>query len=83
VRISTDPGCDTGRTFTVSCGAKSFAPGFLQPSTTYYWQATWAEDFTGCSSGSGGRSAIFSFTTAPPIAVNRLTWGRVKSRYRE
>jgi hypothetical protein len=38
---------------------------------------------SGCSSGIGGISPIYSFTTAPPIAVDIATWGKVKLRYRD
>ena len=84
VRFGTDPACDAGQEFVVPCNQVTFAPNFLQPSTKYFWRTTWLVlAGSGCSNASGGMSPIYSFTTAPPIAVNGLTWGRVKSLYRE
>lgn len=51
-----------------------FAPGPLEPNTTYYWYIQWYP-----VSG----SPTWSFTTADDIvATERTTWGVVKSRYR-
>ena len=84
VRIGTDPNCETGQTFDVNCQLAAFAPDFLQPGTTYYWQVTWsAYTGGGCSSGANGESRTQSFTTAGPLSATPATWGRVKALYRD
>jgi len=47
----------------------------LKPSTTYYWRA--AASF--CDAVYG---PVWSFMTAPPIAVEAFTWSNVKKRFR-
>ena len=79
VRISTDPACGSGDYYPVDCGAQSYSPSFLQPETTYYWQAF--TSFDACSGG--GLSPVHSFTTEGPIPVTTTTWGRVKAMYQD
>jgi hypothetical protein len=84
VRIGTDPSCETGQTFDVNCQLAAFAPDFLEPGTTYYWQVTWsAATGSGCSSGAHGESRTQSFTTEGPLSTIPATWGRVKALYRD
>ncbi|HEU4930073.1 MAG TPA: hypothetical protein VFU38_09610, partial [Candidatus Krumholzibacteria bacterium] len=84
VRIGTSPDCSDAQVITVPCdGANSIAPSFLQPLTTYYWQASWDYTADGCSSGDFGVSPVHSFTTEGPVSVQPSTWGRVKAMYRE
>lgn len=84
VRISTDPACATGQTIVVDCAIEAFAPDFLEPETTYYWQVGWnAVTGSGCSSGAYGESPTYSFTTAGPLPATQTTWGRVKAMYRD
>ncbi len=84
VRIGTDPQCETGLVFDVNCQLAAFAPDFLQPGTTYYWQVSWsANTGSGCSSGAHGESRTQSFTTVGPLATSPVTWGRVKAMYRD
>jgi hypothetical protein len=83
VRISTEPTCGTGQTFTVPCETDAFAPDFLEPGTTYYWQPGWVEEPSGCSNGWSGEASIHSFTTEGPVPAKQSTWGRVKALYGE
>jgi hypothetical protein len=48
----------------------------LEPSTTYYWRAY--VDYCGSATG-----PVWSFTTEPPIGVERATWSHVKQIYRD
>jgi len=75
---STDPACDSGQTYSpADCNAGSFSPGFLQPSTTYYWRVRiWPDACQG-----QGLTAIHSFTTEGPVSATTTTWGRVKVMY--
>lgn len=84
IRISTDSACNTGQTVVVPSDADSISVDFLQPSTTYYWQAGWRYLFgSGCSSGDSGESAIQSFTTSSTVATQPTTWSHVKALYRK
>jgi hypothetical protein len=83
IRIGTDPGCSDAQTVNVPCdGDHGVTLDFLEPGTTYYWQASWFTIPDSCYN-TGGTSIIFSFTTAGPLAVEAATWGKVKSMYRE
>jgi hypothetical protein len=82
VSISTDPTCGSGTVYPVDCADLSFAPDLLQPSTTYYWRASWFILDGGCSDGLGGSSPWYSFTTEGPSPVESKTWGGVKALYR-
>jgi len=83
IRIGTDPGCSDAQTVNVPCdGDHGITLDFLEPGTTYYWQASWFTIPDSCYN-TGGNSIIFSFTTAGPLAVEAATWGKVKSMYRE
>jgi hypothetical protein len=83
VRIGTTPDCSDAQVVNFSCTAD---PGvvldFLQPSTTYYWQASYYYPADSCVN-TDGASTIYSFTTAGPVATQASTWGRVKAMYRE
>jgi len=53
--------------------ASSYAPGGLQPHTTYYW---WV------GADHVGPTPIWSFTTGNgPVAAERSTWGGIKALY--
>jgi len=83
IRIGTDPGCSDAQTVNVPCdGDHGITLDFLEPGTTYYWQASWFTIPDSCYN-TGGTSIIFSFTTTGPLAVEATTWGKVKSMYRE
>ena len=84
IRIGTTPDCSDAQLVTVPCnGNDGISVNFLQPATTYYWQASWAYVGDGCSSGTTGISPVHSFTTEGPVAIEPATWGRVKSLYRD
>ena len=86
VDLWTNGNCENGVTLAVPCDTRTVSPGVLQPSTTYYWRARWATlSGTGCSSGTifGGQSIVHSFTTEPPLATEKVTWGAVKVFYRD
>lgn len=82
VYISRDPTCATGQDLTpypTQCG--SFDPGApLSPGTTYYWRPYWSFND---GWGSDAVAAIHSFKTVGPVATAPVTWGHVKSMYRE
>jgi hypothetical protein len=83
IRIGKDPGCSDLQEIPASCDAQSVVLDFLEPSTTYYWRAGWSGTGGGCSSGDGGLSRVYSFTTAGPLATEATSWGRVKAMYRD
>ncbi len=84
VRIGTTPDCSDALVATVPCdGGDGIVLDFLQPGTTYYWQASWISLGGGCSSGYFGVSPVQSFTTEGPLAVEPTTWGRIKAIYRD
>jgi hypothetical protein len=66
----------------VACDALSFAPDFLEPSTTYYWRASWFILDGGCSDGLGGYSPWYSFTTDVPSPTESKSWSGAKVLYR-
>ncbi len=74
--------CGTIDRIIVPCEARSFAPDFLQPGTTYYWQPGAFTSPTGCNNGLGALAPIHSFTTAETTPTGTGTWGRVKALYR-
>ena len=80
--ISTSPDCSSGDTYSVPCDVDAFAPNFLQPHTTYYWQAYWGTAPSGCTDLNSGWSPLYSFTTEGPVATETRTWGNVKAIYR-
>ncbi len=59
------------------CGSEDvpFPELDLKPSTTYYWRA--GADFCGTVIG-----PIWSFTTAPTLGVEAVTWSNVKKVFR-
>ncbi len=77
VVIGTDPDCATWTAFEVDCDLQTFAPGFLQPATTYYWRVMKSDPF--CTTVTPTRS----FTTETGLPASPATWGRVKSMYRD
>lgn len=79
VSLGTDPTCATMQHYSVPCETDAFAPGSLQPYSTYYWRPRWASDYEwGCA----GSAAVHSFTTGGTTAVEKTTWGHVKALYR-
>ncbi|HET6462666.1 MAG TPA: hypothetical protein VFH33_02610, partial [Candidatus Krumholzibacteria bacterium] len=83
VRIGTTPDCSDAQVVSFSCaGDPSVVLDFLQPSTTYYWQASYYYYADACY-GHDGVSTIHSFTTAGPLATEATSWGRVKAMYRD
>jgi hypothetical protein len=84
IRIGTTPDCSDAQLIAVPCTEDhNIVLDFLQPATTYYWQASWQYIADGCSRGTNGISAVQSFTTEDPLAAEPTTWGRVKSIYRD
>jgi hypothetical protein len=82
IRISTDAACGSGDVFQIACLEQAFAPGILEPSTTYYWQVTYTTVYSSCYIGTFS-SELQSFTTADPLSTTQTTWGRVKAMYRD
>lgn len=82
ISIGTDMNCGNWQTLVVDRATRSIVLDFLQPGTTYYWTASWHDQYTACSPY-GARSQVHSFTTEPVLAVEPTTWGRVKAMYRE
>lgn len=76
VQIGTDPDCATWTRYSVVCAEQSFAPGFLQHGTTYYWRVSWGNNDGAAS------SPARSFTTQSLVSVSTTTWGRVKAMYK-
>jgi len=83
IRISTKPDCTSGGNYSLF-NKFEFAPNFLEPGRTYYWQArVGTYDFSCPDTGAQASSPVYSFTTEGVLAVEPTTWGRVKSFYRE
>lgn len=83
IRISTKPDCSSGGTYLLQY-ATEFAPDFLQPGTTYYWQASYGQSDGGCQDTGGVTTGpIYSFTTEGILPTRQATWGHVKSLYRD
>lgn len=81
IKISTER-CGTSDMIMVPCEGKSFAPDFLQPGTTYYWQPGAYTYPSGCNNGYAALAPVHSFTTAGATPAESQTWGRVKAVYR-
>jgi hypothetical protein len=83
VRITTEPDCTGGQTYSLQ-NAYEFAPDFLEPGHTYYWQARYGDCCDGGCQDTYGTTLgpVYSFTTEGEIAVEPTTWGRVKALYR-
>lgn len=81
IKIGTER-CGTSDKIVIPCVANSFAPNFLQPGTTYYWQPGAYTFPSGCNNGFSAAAPVHSFTTAGPLPVESRTWGGVKALYR-
>lgn len=81
INIGTSADCSGAQHIPVDATTRSVVLNFLQPATTYYWQASYDGSAPQCSYF--GNSAVHSFTTAGPLAVEATTWGNVKAMYRE
>jgi hypothetical protein len=83
VRISTQPDCTSGGSFWLR-DKYEFAPDFLEPGRTYYWQPSFGSGYDGGCQDTGGTTLgpIYSFTVEGVLAVEPTTWGRVKALYR-
>jgi hypothetical protein len=73
--IGTEPDC-SDRQFIGLGMNTSYAPDFLLPSTTYYWQIGSADGVC------GEITEVHSFTTISTVAADPWTWGAIKSVYR-
>jgi len=81
ILIGTDPDCSDAQQIEVDCAMQIVYPHLLQPSTTYYWRVVFSSIVSQCYRQGG--SAVHSFTTTGPLAVEKSTWGGVKAMYRE
>jgi hypothetical protein len=55
----------------------------LAPNTRYFWRV-FVDDGAGLYTGSQGAvSEVHSFYTSGPVATTPVTWGKVKSMYRD
>jgi len=72
--IGTEPDC-SDRQFIGMGMNTSYAPDFLLPSTTYYWQIGSADGVC------GEMTEVYSFTTISTVPTEPSTWGAIKSLY--
>lgn len=82
--INGAPSCTGGGYYAIPNNGESFAPDFLEPGRTYYWQPYFGYSDGGCQDTNGtARGPLYSFTTEGTIATKPSTWSYVKSLYRE
>ena len=80
VDMGTQPDCSQMQTYMMDCNQDKWDVQFLQPATTYYWRVRrWNPYDPWCG---GTYSAVHHFTTVATVAVEPVTWGHVKSMYR-